>query len=99
MNLFRELTGGRKDECLDVFALWADFGEEGKPKGCGFAGTGLCLSNEVISFFHQVGDGLGLDGGGFFNTEFVEPFDEIGGDAQFAEFAHGRRLQRDGGFG
>ena len=70
-DLFGELTGGGEDEGLDLFVGGVDLGEEGEAKGGGFSAAGLGLGDEVEPFFEEVGDGFGLDGGGFVDFEFL----------------------------
>ena len=70
-NLFGELASGGENERLEVLVLRVDFSEEGEAEGSGFTGAGLSLSNEVVTLFHEVRDGLGLNGSGLLNVQFV----------------------------
>ena len=67
LDLLGKLTGRCEDECLSAFNGEVELLEDGYREGCGFASTGLGLSNDIVAL--DDGDNRTLlDGGRAFET-------------------------------
>ena len=67
LNLLSKLTGRCEDESLGAFNGEIEFLEDGDGKGCGLAGTGLGLSDNIVTL-DDGDDRTLLDGGRTFET-------------------------------
>ncbi len=70
-DLDGELARRREDQVLDVMVVRIDPLDDRDAESSRLAGAGLSLAQHVAAF-HDVGNGLGLDGGGFFEAHFAD---------------------------
>lgn len=67
LNLLGELTGGGKNEGLDVLDGWVNSLENGDGESGRLSGSRLCLSNNIVAL-DDGDDGTSLNGGGSLET-------------------------------
>ena len=85
-DLHREFSGGHEHhgnrEPASSTGLQAL--QDRQSEGCGFAGTGRCLSEEVMAL-NENWDRSSLNGGGFFVAQFAERLEELGAEPEIGE--------------
>ena len=72
-NLDRQFARRRQDQRLRLGQFDVDLFHQGQGEGCGLAGAGLRLADQVAAL-QQDGDAFGLDGRWGFVTDFTERF-------------------------
>ena len=85
-DLHRELSGGHEHHGngeattgtrLQALQNW-------QRERCGLAGSGRCLSEEVMAL-NENWDRSSLNGGGFFVAQFAERLEELGAEPEIGE--------------
>ena len=53
LNLLRQLARGSKDQGLAGFCIWVNLLQNRDGEGRGFAGSGLCLRNDIGAWYRS----------------------------------------------
>ena len=79
---------GRQNECLNVLLRSVDFGQQGQPECCGFAGAGLRQGYQIALLIQQEWNHLFLNRHGRFVAEFGYSRQDFGTKSQIFKFCH-----------